>query len=799
MSGNTIANYLIVVVAKSSLLFLGATLITVRMRRRGAAARHLVWIGAIVGAALLPVVGALLPVWNVPVLSTARYTARVAPHPSEDDLRAAQNPASVSSPAMPNGASLSATMSGESAAATRAPDASRATTFQHPSLHVDGVLVLLVVWGTGTVLFLFQMVLSVLSLSRLQRRAMSVADPTWNRALQSVTGGDRPVALLVSDDVEVPLTWGIFSSVILLPRESDEWSHARRELVLRHELAHIARHDVSSQLLARVVRAVYWPNPLAWLAERNLRRECEQACDDAVIAAGVRPTRYAEELLAIVSELSPRGLASLAPGLASRPSLELRLHALLDARSKRRRATRLDAALTAVGVLSLALPLAAMKPVGRRVQRGALSVAREAGRVERGALSVAREAGRVERGALSAAGPAAPTVTRLISEANGSPAHTPVTKRDTHAANQVCAIDNGSSHSNSMQEHQGLKSWEVHWSGRDCAVDLRAEGDIKFNDDLTDIASISRNGFFDLSVREGDALTRLVVRPAGQGELDRRFTVNGAERRWDAGAREWFADFLLALDRQTGFGIDVRFPKLLARGVPAVFDEIETLGDDYVRGLYFQRLIERAKLTPSQVRETLQLAGRDMHNDYELARILIAVSDRYGLPDEDTRAAFLNAVNSLSNDYERNRALVTLLSRSELSPREASQVLQSASALSSDYELARTLVLMIDKKLISSSLHPLYLDDAAKLSNDYERARVIVALLGSGKLTNAEVGRVIGLTGGINNDYERARVLVAVADGYDLGDEARESYMKAARSISNEYERGRAMAALKGR
>jgi beta-lactamase regulating signal transducer with metallopeptidase domain len=799
MSANSIANYLIVVVAKSSLLFLGATLITVAMRRRGAAARHLVWIGAIVGAALLPVVGALLPVWNVPVLSTARHTARVTPHPSGDDLRAAQNPASVSSPAMPNGTALSATTSGESAVATLAPDVSRATTFQPPSLHVDGVLVLLVVWGTGTALFLFQMVLSVLSLTRLQRRATSVADPTWDRALQSVQRGDRPITLLVSDDVEVPLTWGIFSSVILLPREADEWSRARRELVLRHELAHIARHDVSSQLLARVVRAVYWPNPLAWLAERNVRRECEQACDDAVIAAGVRPTRYAEELLAIVSELSPRGLASLAPGLASRPSLELRLHALLDARAQRRRATRLDAALTVVGVLSLALPLAAMMPVARSVERGALSVRQDKSRVQRGAaLSVAREAGRVERGALGVSRPAMPPAIRLVAEPSVPRPQMAVAPPPTPAENQICPVEGGS-HSNSMQEHQGLKSWEVHWSGRDCAVDLRAEGDIKFNDDLTDIASISRTGFFDLSVREGDALTRLVVRPAGQGELDRRFTVNGAERRWDAGAREWFADFLLALDRQTGFGIDVRFPTLLAHGVPAVFDEIETLGDDYVRGLYFQRLIERAKLTPSQVRETLQLAGRDMHNDYELARILIAVSDRYGLPDEDTRAAFLNAVNSLSNDYERNRALITLLSRSELSPREASQVLQSASALSSDYELARTLVLMIDKKLISSALHPLFLDDAAKLSNDYERARVIVALLGSGKLTNAEVARVIGLTGGINNDYERARVLVAVADGYDLGDEARDSYMKAARSISNDYERGRAMAALKGR
>jgi hypothetical protein len=330
-------------------------------------------------------------------------------------------------------------------------------------------------------------------------------------------------------------------------------------------------------------------------------------------------------------------------------------------------------------------------------------------------------------------------------------------------------------------------------------VDLRAEGDIRFNDDLTDIASISRNGFFDLSIRDGDEVTRLVVKPARQGELDRRYTVNGAERPWNADAREWFADVLLQLDRQTGFAIDLRFPKLLARGVPAVLDEIQKLGGDYVRGLYFQRLIERASLSPSQVRQTLELAGRDVRSDYELARILVAVSERYGLPDEDTRADFLSAVNKLSSDYERNRALHALLGRADLSPQEASAVLQSASALKSDYELARTLVVMTDKKLISPSLRSLYLDDVAKISSDYERSRVILALLGTGKLSNGEVEEVIGLASGIKSDYERAHVLVAVGDAYDLSDHARDAYVKAARSISSDYERGRALAALRAR
>jgi beta-lactamase regulating signal transducer with metallopeptidase domain len=784
MSARIIAEYLLVLGAKSSLFFIGAALITRGMRRRAAAARHLVWIGAIIGAALLPVVGAFAPAWNVRVLSTGAATAPSSYRSAEEARLAAATTPAAHQRVVPNDRIPSAPVAARTtSAAPGVPLAGGSSPIRERAWPNGVALTLVAVWVVGCAWLLFRIVLSVLSLSRLRRRATPVTDVAWQHALRSVTGTTRRIALLVSDDVDVPLTWGTIRPVILLPREAYEWSAPRRELVLRHESAHVDRYDVLTQLLARMVRALYWPNPLAWVADRSLRGECEHACDDAVLAAGVRPTRYAEELLSIASALSPRGVGLLAPGFASRRSLEVRLRALLDARSARRRATRLDAALTAASVLALAFPLAAMRPVERTTPVKQVRYAASPAIPFAPALVLG----------------AAPSATSLVAipSATVSPPSAQLQSLGSAVA-ELCSSDGGS-HSNLTSDRDGTKTWEVHWSGRDCAVDLRAEGDIRFNDDVTDIASISRNGFFDLSIRQGDELTRVVVRAAGQGELDRRYTVNGTERPWNARAQEWFADVLLQLDRQTGFAVDLRFPKLLARGVPAVFDEVEKLGGDYVRGLYLQRLIERAQLSPSQVRQTLELAGRDMRSDYELTRILVSVSERYGLPDEDTRAVFLNAVNKVSSDYERNRALHALLARADLSPREASAVLQSASAIKSDYELARTLVVMTDKKLISPSSRSLYLDDVAKISSDYERSRVILGLLGSGKLSNDEVERVIGLASGIKSDYERARVLVAVGDAYDLGDQARDAYLKAARSISSDYERNRALAALRTR
>ncbi len=52
-------------------------------------------------------------------------------------------------------------------------------------------------------------------------------------------------------------------------------------------------------MLAELLRAVEWLNPLTWLAARRLRFESELACDDLVLASGVRAPEYADHLVDI--------------------------------------------------------------------------------------------------------------------------------------------------------------------------------------------------------------------------------------------------------------------------------------------------------------------------------------------------------------------------------------------------------------------------------------------------------------------------------------------------------------------
>ena len=142
-------------------------------------------------------------------------------------------------------------------------------------------------------------------------------------------GIDRHVALLVSDEIEVPITTGIMFPRIVLSPDYPEWSPTRRSAILNHELAHIKRLDAFTQALANLAASVYWFHPLVWLMVRAMRAERERACDDHVLAAGTKASDYAHELLDIVSGLREPELAA-ALAMARKSQLEGRVLAVLN-------------------------------------------------------------------------------------------------------------------------------------------------------------------------------------------------------------------------------------------------------------------------------------------------------------------------------------------------------------------------------------------------------------------------------------------------------------------------------------
>jgi beta-lactamase regulating signal transducer with metallopeptidase domain len=161
---------------------------------------------------------------------------------------------------------------------------------------VEGILA---IWACGAIAVMVPTVGGLLRLRRTARGAARVDDPGLRALLveaQRASGVGREVRLLVSPHASVPMTWGALRPVVLLPMAALTWRRDHQRAVLLHELNHVRSADALFALAARVVCTLQWFNPLAWWTARRLLAESELACDDRVLAAGVRRSDYARML-----------------------------------------------------------------------------------------------------------------------------------------------------------------------------------------------------------------------------------------------------------------------------------------------------------------------------------------------------------------------------------------------------------------------------------------------------------------------------------------------------------------------
>jgi len=342
MTTSTLANYELALAfflaccAKATLLLTCAWIIAIALRRRfSAAQRHHVWAAAIVCSFALPFFTLLLPAWHSAVFGSA---------------------AALWIPARTN--------------------ATNSSSYTIPSIIVNAVaaspacnklaVAALLVWVLGFSLVLLRLLAGLARLPWDSAHAKPLFDDDWMRMvleLSSLHKITRTVRLLqCSSPLAMPLTWGIFRPVVVLPSSAAHWPEDRRRIVLSHELAHIARRDWHLQICAEFVRAIYWFHPLAWLAAARLRHESERASDDAVLRSGIAPSHYASQLLDLARTLENSSRAwSTALAIARPSNLERRFAAMLNPSINRRTLSAKTRLLVSLLALCFLLPLAALR------------------------------------------------------------------------------------------------------------------------------------------------------------------------------------------------------------------------------------------------------------------------------------------------------------------------------------------------------------------------------------------------------------------------------------------------------
>jgi bla regulator protein BlaR1 len=227
---------------------------------------------------------------------------------------------------------------------------------------VSSLTITMATYAVPAALLLFLTFIAWVRLIALQARADVLVDAHWLSALaraQRRMGFKHGTALLTSNDLASPISWGLMRPVILLSNRAVE-AMDEAEAIIAHELAHVARMDWIKLLLARVATALFWFNPLVWMLAREAHQLREEAADDSVLAANITDTDYAQLLVGVARHECP-GLLLGAHGVApSKGSLARRVARVLDAKLVRRPAARPFTLAAFALAMTVAAPLAAL-------------------------------------------------------------------------------------------------------------------------------------------------------------------------------------------------------------------------------------------------------------------------------------------------------------------------------------------------------------------------------------------------------------------------------------------------------
>lgn len=376
-----------------SALIAGLTLGLLRLARtRSAGERSLVAHVGLLALLMLPVASLVLPQWQpLPaswVAETATKTATIT-----DTGGSAVDPtvATASVPAV-------------------------ADTAESPPISLSGATDLAPFLYLVPFALLFGvMMLAVLRLFAMRGRAEVLVDGSWLAALaeaQRRMGFKHGTALLVSEELRSPISWGLLRSTIVLSPKAVQ-AVGEAEAIIAHELAHIARLDWAKLLASRVACAVFWFNPLVWMLARESHQLREEAADDAVLMADIDGPDYATLLVGAARHDNKAALMAAHGVAPSKSSLKRRITRVLDASLRRGPASVSWVLMSLIVLAGVTVPLAAFSATAAEETVTAIEEQTAAFAAQKSAMASSQSAQAANAQAIAEAAVATETAQRL--------------------------------------------------------------------------------------------------------------------------------------------------------------------------------------------------------------------------------------------------------------------------------------------------------------------------------------------------------------------------------------------------
>jgi beta-lactamase regulating signal transducer with metallopeptidase domain len=759
---------------KGAVLVVIAAVAAYLLRNRSAASRHAAWTAAVIGHLAIPALMLLLPAWQMPFLPAASWMQAEAAAPATPATSAnvatpageagkpaiSAAPAGTVTPKASGAARPDAATSRDGKTSTLAPVSEPITASATAGRPI--IPIVAAIWMVGVLLVLLRLAFGTWRVGQLARDGSRVEDGVWlslTQRLANRLGVTRPLILLRGERLAVPVTWGIVYPAVLLPQDADTWSEERRRFVLVHEMAHVKRFDALTQLLAQISVAVFWFDPLVWLAAHRMRVEREHACDDYVLRDGTAPSLYAGELLEMVRSIGMPSHDRAAPAFAAlamarRSEFEGRMLAILDPRLDRHTLTRRGTFMTAVIVALLTLPLAALRPFQQPTAASAPSAPSTASTPSTVSIATPPIS---TASATSATSPASPVSAATKASASKDMAQS-AWSCDSFSSNRSSNSTHISSH---IDSDNNILNYMVTTGSR-CA-EAAMVGAAKFSPDETRIAQLSPGGFARFRERT-DAFDRAVsITPVGDGSLSYTASANGRAVPFDETMVAWLSRLLPEILREAAINVPDRVARLRAQGgVPAVLQDISRIRSSSAKRAHYEELLKSPMNAGDAERVTTQVAQDLGGNSGDLSSVLQQLP-RSSMRTPQTRQAVAGALSRIQSSGDKTNTLQVLAPNAD--PEMLLLLAKAAETLPSSGDKANFLISTASEYLTpgNDALRTAFFRTASTLQSSGDMANVLISAMAYGHASAATTMQVIETSKGLQSSGDAANVLISLA------------------------------------
>lgn len=156
----------------------------------------------------------------------------------------------------------------------------------------------------------------------------------------------RPsVCVVAYSRASSPMMTGFLRPVVILP--DVHYDAEKLYFILKHELIHWKRKDVSVKLLLAVANAVHWFNPLIWVMRKEAVIDMELSCDERVVQGDGYAVRkaYTESILSVIHQQCTRGTMISTQFYGGKQIMKKRFQNILSKKRKRNGAAVLVCAI----------------------------------------------------------------------------------------------------------------------------------------------------------------------------------------------------------------------------------------------------------------------------------------------------------------------------------------------------------------------------------------------------------------------------------------------------------------------